>query len=37
MALLRYVSFGFKMVGAHKDYFNINGILDDEILMDLQF
>ena len=30
-----YEKFGFIIVGAHKDYFNINGIYDDEILMDL--
>jgi len=30
-----YEKFGFKKVGIHKDYFNINGDFDDEILMDL--
>ena len=27
--------FGFKKVGLHKDYFNVEGNFDDEILMDL--
>lgn len=30
-----YERFGFITVGSHKDYFNINGSYDDEILMDL--
>lgn len=30
-----YEKFGFKKVGIHKDFFNINGNFDDEILMDL--
>jgi ribosomal protein S18 acetylase RimI-like enzyme len=31
-----YERFGFKVIGVHKDYFNVNGVFDDEILMDLQ-
>lgn len=34
-AISLYQKFGFKRVGVHKDYFNVNGIYDDEILMDL--
>lgn len=34
-AILMYEKFGFKKVGVHKNNFNINGIFDDEILMDL--
>lgn len=30
-----YEKFGFKVVGVHKNFFNINGEFDDEILMDL--
>lgn len=34
-AIKLYEKFGFKQIGAHKDYFNVNGNYDDEILMDL--
>ena len=34
-ALMLYTKFGFQKVGLHKNYFNINGNFDDEILMDL--
>lgn len=34
-AIRMYEKFEFKKVGVHKDYFNINGDFDDEILMDL--
>ncbi len=34
-AIRMYEKFGFKKVGLHKDYFNINGQFYDEILMDL--
>lgn len=34
-AIAMYEKFGFEKVGKHKDYFNINGDYDDEILMDL--
>jgi RimJ/RimL family protein N-acetyltransferase len=34
-AIRMYEKFGFKKVGLHKDYFNINGNFDDEILMDI--
>lgn len=34
-AIRMYEKFGFKKVGVHKGFFNVNGILDDEILMDL--
>lgn len=34
-AIALYEKFGFEKVGIHKNYFNINGIFDDEILMDL--
>lgn len=30
-----YEKFGFEMTGVHKDFFNVNGVFDDEILMDL--
>jgi RimJ/RimL family protein N-acetyltransferase len=30
-----YEKFGFKKVGVHKDFFNVNDNFDDEILMDL--
>ena len=30
-----YNKFGFKEIGIHKNFFNINGEYDDEILMDL--
>jgi len=34
-AITMYEKFGFEKVGMHKDYFNINGIYVDELLMDL--
>jgi RimJ/RimL family protein N-acetyltransferase len=34
-AIAMYEKFGFKKVGVHKDYFNVDGNFDDEILMDL--
>ena len=34
-AIRMYEKFGFKKVGVHKNYFNINGNFDDEILMDM--
>lgn len=34
-AIMLYEKLGFIKVGIHKDYFNINGNFDDEILMDL--
>lgn len=34
-AIKLYEKFGFQQVGLHKDYFNINGVFYDEILMDL--
>ena len=34
-AIRLYEKYGFKKVGLHMDYFDINGIYDDEILMDL--
>ncbi len=34
-AIRMYEKFGFEKVGVHKDYFNINGNFDNEILMDL--
>lgn len=34
-AMKLYEKFGFEKVGVHKNYFNINGTYDDEILMDL--
>jgi len=34
-AIRLYEKFGFKKVGCHKNYFNVNGTFDDEILMDL--
>lgn len=34
-AIILYEKFGFKKVGYHKNYFNVNGVFDDEILMDL--
>ncbi len=34
-AITMYESFGFIKVGAHRNYFNVNGNFDDEILMDL--
>lgn len=30
-----YEKMGFKQVGVHKNFFNIDGVYDDEILMDL--
>jgi RimJ/RimL family protein N-acetyltransferase len=34
-AIAMYEKFGFKKVGVHKDYFNVDSNFDDEILMDL--
>lgn len=34
-AITMYEKFGFEKVGVHKDYFNVSGNYDDEILMDL--
>lgn len=34
-AIILYEKFGFQKVGFHKNYFNIDGDFDDEILMDL--
>ena len=34
-AIKLYEKFGFTKVGVHKNYFNVNGILDDELIMDL--
>ena len=34
-AIKLYEKFGFKKVGVHKNFFNINGEYDDKILMDL--
>jgi RimJ/RimL family protein N-acetyltransferase len=34
-AITMYEKFGFEKVGVHKNYFNVNGNYDDEILMDL--
>ena len=34
-AMKMYEKFGFTKVGVHKNYFNINGDFDDEIIMDL--
>ncbi|MBU3159096.1 GNAT family N-acetyltransferase [Clostridium frigoris] len=34
-AIAMYEKFGFEKIGKHKDFFNINGDFDDEILMDL--
>lgn len=34
-AIMLYQKFGFQEVGLHKNYFNVNGDFDDEILMDL--
>lgn len=34
-ALKLYEKFGFKKIGVHKNYFNINGDFYDEIIMDL--
>jgi RimJ/RimL family protein N-acetyltransferase len=34
-AIRLYEKLGFKQIGLHKNYFNINGEFDDEILMDL--
>ena len=34
-AINLYKKYGFKEVGVHKNYFNINGVFYDEILMDL--
>ncbi|GAA0177111.1 GNAT family N-acetyltransferase [Clostridium sediminicola] len=34
-AIKLYEKFGFEKVGVHKNYFNVDGNYDDEILMDL--
>ncbi|MBU5676325.1 GNAT family N-acetyltransferase [Alkaliphilus sp. MSJ-5] len=34
-AIILYEKFGFQKIGLHKNYFNVNGSFDDEILMDL--
>ena len=34
-AINLYKKYGFKEIGCHKDFFNVNGKFDDEILMDL--
>lgn len=34
-AIKLYEKFGFQKVGVHKNFFNVNGEFDDEILMDL--
>jgi len=34
-AVTMYEKFGFIKVGVHRNYFNVNGNFDDEILMDL--
>lgn len=34
-AIRMYEKFGFKTIGIHKNYFNVNGIYDDELIMDL--
>lgn len=34
-AIKLYEKYGFKKVGIHKNFFNINGKFDDEIIMDL--
>lgn len=34
-AISLYKKFGFEQAGVHKDFFNINGVYHDEILMDL--
>ena len=34
-AIALYEKYGFLKIGVHKDYFNIDGNYDDEILMDL--
>ncbi|MBZ9621447.1 GNAT family N-acetyltransferase [Clostridium sp. FP2] len=34
-AIMMYQKCGFEKIGVHKNYFNINGNFDDEILMDL--
>lgn len=34
-AIKLYEKFGFVKVGVHKDFFNVNEVFDDEILMDL--
>src|SRR5659263_647275 len=35
-AISLYEKYGFVKTGVHKDYFNVDGNYDDEILMDLQ-
>jgi RimJ/RimL family protein N-acetyltransferase len=34
-AIMMYKKFGFEKIGVHKNFFNIKGEYDDEILMDL--
>lgn len=34
-AIRMYEKFGFDKIGVYKDYFNVNGTYDDEILMEL--
>lgn len=34
-AIKLYEKFGFRNIGVHKNFFNVNGQFDDEILMDL--
>lgn len=34
-AIKLYEKLGFEKIGVHKNYFNINGNFDDEIIMDL--
>ena len=34
-AMKLYEKFGFERTGIHRDFFNVNGVYDDEILMDL--
>jgi len=34
-AIIMYEKFGFRRVGVHRDYFNVDGVYYDEILMDL--
>jgi RimJ/RimL family protein N-acetyltransferase len=34
-AIKMYEKFGFEKIGVHKNFFNVNGNFDDEILMDL--
>lgn len=34
-AIRMYEKFGFVPIGVHRNFFNVNGVFDDEILMDL--